>query len=79
MEIQKLNLLAPLFYFLEASPDPFSCREENDEKLYCFEIDETQRLNIEPDAKILLKKLISGGNAVAGCAASGEARLELPA
>jgi len=74
-------LLSPLFYFPEASPDPFSCREENGEKLYSFEIDETQRLNIEPDAKTLLKKLISGGNAVrpGRAAAAGESRLELPA
>ena len=77
MEIQRLNLLVPIFYFPEAAPDPFSYREGNGEKLYCFEIDETQRLNIEPDAKTLLKKLVFGGIAVAG--AAGEARLELPA
>jgi len=81
MEIQRLKLLAPLCYFPEAEPDPFSYMEGNGEKLYCFEIDETQRLNIEPDAKTLLKKLIFGGNAAApDCAgAAGGGRTELPA
>jgi hypothetical protein len=80
MEILRLNLLAPLFYFPEAEPDPFSYREGNGEKLYCFEIDETQCLSIEPDAKTLLKKLVFGGNAVRpDCAeAAHETRLELP-
>ena len=80
MEILRLNLLTPLYYFPEAEPDPFSYREGNGEKLYCFGIDETQRLNFEPDAKTLIKKLIFGGNAVRpDCAgAAGEAPLELP-
>jgi hypothetical protein len=77
MEIQRLNLLAPLYYSPEADPDPFSWREGNGEKLYCFEIDETQRLCFEPDAKILLKKLLFGGNAASPNYA-GEKRLELP-
>ena len=75
MKINRLNLLAPLFYFPEAAPDPFSYREGDGDKLYCFEIDETQRLSFEPDAKTLLKKLVSGGNAAG---AAGGARLELP-
>jgi hypothetical protein len=80
MEIQRLNLLAPLFYFSEAAPDPFSYREGDGDKLYCFEVEETQRLSFEPDAKTLLKKLVSGGKAVrADCATAGEARLGLPA
>ena len=80
MEIQRLNLLAPLYYLPEAARDPFSYREENGEKLYCFGIDETQRLNFEPEPKTLLKKLIFGGNAVRpGCdVAPGVGRLELP-
>jgi len=74
MEILKLNLLAPLYYSPEAAPDPFSYREGDGEKLYCFEIDENQRLSIEPDAKTLLKKLVFGG-----CVGlQGEAQLELP-
>jgi len=80
MEIQRFNLLAPLYYSPEADPDPFSWREGSGEKLYCFEIDESQRLCFEPDAKILLKKLLFGGNA-AGPGHAGEAgeeRLELP-
>ena len=73
-------MLAPLYFFPEAAPDPFSYREGDGEKIYCFEIDETQRLNIEPDAKTLLKKLIFGGNAVISghAEATDEARLEIP-
>ena len=81
MEVQRLKLLAPLCYFPETDTDPFSYRERDGEKLYCFEIEETQRLSIEPDAKTLLKKLVFGGNAVSDdCAgAAGGARVELPA
>ena len=80
MEIQRLHLLAPLFYFPEAAPDPFSYKEGNGEKLYCFEIDENQRLSFEPDAKTLLKKLVFGGNNAGPdyAGAAGGARLELP-
>ena len=78
MEIQRLILLAPLYCFPEADPDPFSWREGNGEKLFCFGIDETQLFRIEPDAKILLKKLIFGGNVVKPDY-EGEARQELPA
>jgi len=77
MEIQRLNLLTPLYYFPEADPDPFSYGEGSGEKLYCFEIDETHRLDFEPDAKTLLKKLIFGGKATgSGCAG---AQTALPA
>jgi len=78
MEIIRLNLLAPLYYFPEAEADPFSYREGTGEKLYCFEIDETQRQSIEPDAETLLKKLMFGGNAARPAEAADEARLELP-
>ena len=79
MEIQRLNLLAPLNYFPEADPDPFAYREGNGEKIYCFEIDESQRLSIEPNAKTLLKKLVFGGDAAKpDYAGAVEARLELP-
>ena len=69
-------MLAPLYYSPEAEGDPFAYREGNGEKLYCFEIDETQRLSIEPDAKTLIKKLVFGG--IAAGPDSGPARLELP-
>ena len=80
MEIQRLNLLAPLYYFPEADPDPFSYKEGNGEKLYCFEIDETQSMNIEPDAKTFLKKLVFGAKALSPdyAWAPGEAKPELP-
>jgi len=77
MEIQRLNLLAPLYYLPEAEPEPFSYKERSGEKLFCFEIDETQRLCFEPDAEKFIKKLIFGGVAARpDCA--GAARLELP-
>jgi len=75
LEIKRLNLLAPIYYLPEAELDPFSYRKGNSEKLYCFEIDETQRLSIEPDAKTFLKRLVFGGNAVRR---DGEGQLELP-
>ena len=78
MEIQRLKLFAPLFYTPDTEGDPFFYKEGNGEKLYCFEIDENQRLSIEPDAKTLLKKLVLGGSPVkTDCA--DKARLELPA
>ena len=81
MEIQRLNLLAPLYCYPESAPDPFAYREGNGEKLFCFEIEETQRLNIEPDAKTLLKRLIFGGNAAMSdyAGAEDEALRKLPA
>jgi len=79
MEIQRLKLLAPLYYFPEADPAPFSWREGSREKLYCFEIDETQRLCFEPDAKTLLKGLLFGGEAITpNCVTTDETRPELP-
>ena len=77
MVIQRLKLLAPLFYTPETEGDPFSYKEGNGEKLYCFEIDENQRLSIEPDAKTLLKTLVFGGSPAKTDA--DKARLELPA
>jgi hypothetical protein len=77
MEIHRFNLLAPLYYSPEADPDPFSRRRGSGEKLYCFEIDETQRLCFEPVPIALLKKLLFGGNA-ARPGDAGETRLELP-
>jgi len=79
MEIQRLKLFAPLYFSPEADPDPFSWREGSGEKLYCFGIDETQRLRFEPDLKTLLKGLIFGGKAIApDCVTAGGTLLELP-
>ena len=63
MEIMKLNLLSPIFYAPLAGVDPFSYKDGSGEKLFCFELDETQRLSIEPDKNILLGALLFGGEA----------------
>ena len=65
MIIHSLSLLAPLFYFKKAS-DPFDIREEAEkdtivEKLFCFEIDESQYLSFEPERTKLLEKLVFSG------------------
>ena len=78
MEILRLNLLAPLYYLPETEPGPFSYTEGNGEKLYCFEIDENQRLSFEPDAEKFLGKLVFGGNSI-GHDWPGGPSLELPA
>ena len=56
-------MLKPLYYIPEAEPEPFNYRDGSGEKLYCFGIDEAQCLNIEPDRKRFLDRLISGGKA----------------
>jgi hypothetical protein len=43
--------------------DPFSYREEWGEMLFHFQLDENQSQSIEPDEKVLLSALISGGRA----------------
>jgi hypothetical protein len=63
MEIQILTLLSPLCY-TEAKSDPFSYREEDGEKLYCFALNESESSSFEPDRKALLRHLIFSANAI---------------
>ena len=63
MEIFLLHIHSPLFF--SSGGDPFSFREEsggneNGEKLFCFELDETQLLSFEPDNNRLFEKTLSG-------------------
>jgi len=63
MEIFLLHIHSPLCF--ASGRDPFSFRgesveNESGEKLFCFELDETQRLSFEPDTDKLLEKTISG-------------------
>ena len=80
MIIHSLSLLSPLFYFPKES-DPFGVKEEAEkdsagEKLFCFQLDETQYLSFEPDRDKLLGTLILCG--VSDETETGERRLELP-
>ena len=91
MEIQKLSLLAPLYYVPLASPNPFAedaDQSTESERLYCFELDEKQCLSFEPEKNALLGSSVFGGQkdiafqgAVLKDAAfhGAEALLELPA
>ena len=79
MNILRFNLLSPIYYVPLASADPFCYREEFGENLFCFALDEAQRLSIEPDAKTLLGALVFGGKSVEGGPEnSGAELLELP-
>jgi hypothetical protein len=57
MEIQTLTLLFPLCYTATES-DPFNYREEDGEKLYCFELNENEYNNFEPDKEALFGPLV---------------------
>ena len=66
MEILRLNLSSPLYYTPAPNADPFASADERgaaSERLFCFELDETQYLNIEPDRNTLLGTLIFSGQA----------------
>ena len=64
MNILRLNLPAPIHYRLLKGSDPFDYRDENGEMLFCFELDELQRLSFEPDPQTLLGILVFGGKAL---------------
>ena len=71
--ILRLNLASPLFYIPDKGIDPFNCPEDG-ERLFCFELDEAQYSNFEPDKEKLLGSLIFSGKTGEG----EEAFLELP-
>jgi len=72
MEIQTLTLLSPIYYtsaegdrFTES--DPFNYRKQDGDKLYCFQLNENEYNNFEPDRETLLGQLVlsqvlPGGN-----------------
>ena len=63
MEIQIFTLLSPLYY-TEADSDPFNYREGDGEKLYCFQLDENEYCNFEPDKEALIGRQIFSANAI---------------
>jgi hypothetical protein len=65
MEIQKLSLLKPLYYVPLALPNPFAGGNvplTESERLYCFELDEEQCLQVEPDKNAFLGSFVFGGS-----------------
>ncbi|MDR0497243.1 MAG: hypothetical protein LBH42_06495 [Treponema sp.] len=82
MEIQRLNLLSPIYYALLSNEDPFNYREDptGEEKLFCFDLDETQYLSFEPDKKTLLGTLVSCGKVIESSCQNeaGESSFQLP-
>jgi len=88
-EISRLKLFSPLFYVPCPDSDPFGYRgisnglREDDEKIFCFKLDETQAMEFEPDKTIFLGTLIFCGRNITDTvtdtvAGVGEARWELP-
>ena len=87
-QIQTLSLLAPLYYAPLAQLNPFdkgnkinACGEE---RLYCFELDEEQCFNFEPDKLKFLGRCVFGGSVLKDvilkdAALKGDEFLELPA
>ena len=75
INILNLNLASPLFFTPDPGPDPFNCPGDS-ERLFCFELDETQCFSFTPVKEKLIKSLIFSGKA----ATEGEKGpfLELP-
>ena len=72
-EIFRLNLISPLYYTTGGGSDPFGYREDVEgaagvERLFVFELEESQLRSIEPDRERLFGPLIfygiSGGKLV---------------
>jgi hypothetical protein len=61
IEISRLNLLSPLFCARVEGLSPFDYREGEGEKLFCFELDEAQYLNFEPEKEKFFARLIFAG------------------
>ena len=64
IQISKFKLLSPLFYVPEQSLRPFEDGEAEAEKIFCFELEEAQYRNIEPDREKFFGNLIFAGRAV---------------
>ena len=73
IEITKLQLLSPLFYVSAEGLIPFEYREGD--LLFCFELEEAQYRNFEPEGEAFFKNQVFAGKAVKGLSC-GE--LELP-
>ena len=78
-QIYRLKLVSPVCYVPINEPNPLDCHEGKSspmdgnsgesngarlkEKLYCFELEETQYLSIEPDGEKLMGRLVFSGEA----------------
>ena len=82
VEIVRLNLLASLRYVRETYSDPFSFREGDGEKIFCFELDESQTVEFDPDKTAFFASPLFCGKAANSAEASAEtgaeALVELP-
>ena len=81
MEIRTLNLLSPIYYFPAAEPNPFDPRENGSggEKLYCFELNESDLKSFEPDKSRIFSSMVFGGDAAGEPPKkNGETLLKLP-
>jgi len=63
MDIQILTLLSPLYY-TDADSDPFSYREGDGEKLYCFRLNDNEYCNFEPDKEAFFERLVFSANTI---------------
>jgi len=59
MIITKLKLAAPLYYEKADGLNPFEYKDG--EKLFCFELNEKERVSFEPSKDRLLERLVFGG------------------
>ena len=76
IEILKLSLISSLYYVPEKDSDPFEYREGDGEKLFCFELDEAQAHEFEPDKTKIPGNAVFSGKADKG--KSGQPRAEFP-
>ena len=80
--IFRLSLLSPLYYVSGEEGGPFEFKASSDplrEQLFCFELDKSQLMSIEPDGEKLLGKLVFGAVSATEQAAKTAAGLwELP-
>ena len=74
--VLRLNLLSSLCYVPEEKVDPFDYKEGDGEKLFCFELDESQTFVFEPDRTAFPETPLFSGRA--DCGAETQPRAELP-
>jgi hypothetical protein len=72
VEIHTLKLISALYYVPTTERNPFSYREAEGERIFCFELDEKGYLSFEPDKTRLLGNLIFGGELTKDAETAGE-------
>ena len=77
-KIFPLNIISPVYFIPVEAPEPFmepaAGAQVKGGRIFCFELDENERLAFEPAQNKLLGKLVSGGNA-AGEGMAAEAQI----